>query len=111
MFDRKTLVAALAIAVVTLSAWPVTDEPPVQLAIYLCGGGLAVALGVSERARSNRLVVGGLGALFVVQGGYTFVSRSSPAGVAVALVYVTIGAATLLYQSGVAPWGHPDDGS
>lgn len=107
--DRKTLVAALAVAVVGLAEWPVGDEPPLQLAIFAGGAVLVVALGVSERARSSRVVVGSLGGLFLAQGAVEYTARTSLAGIAFALLYWVVGSTVVLYQSGFAPWGHPDD--
>ena len=85
--DQKTAVAGLAMAVVVLSQWPVTDSSPLQLAIFLCGGILVVALGLSKRARASRLVMGAIGVLFVVQGVYEALSRTSWIGLVVGVVY------------------------
>lgn len=106
--DRKSLVAVLAVAAVALSQWPVVDEPPIQLAIFGCGAVLVAVLGVSERARNSRVVVGSLGVLLLAQGVVAFDSRTSLGGIAAALLYWTVGATVVLYQSGFAPWGHPD---
>ena len=105
--NQKTAVAGLVMAVVVLSQWPVTDSSPLQLAIFCCGGILVVALGLSERARASRLVTGVVGILFVVQGVYEVLSRTSWIGLVIGLLYGGLGATVVLYQSGVAPWGTP----
>ena len=107
VLDRKTAVAGLAMAVVVLSQWPVIDQSPLQLAIFLCGGVLVVALGLSEQARASRLVLGVVGVLFVAQGMYEVLSRTSWIGLVIGLLYGGLGATVVLYQSGVAPWGTP----
>ena len=94
-------------AVVVLSQWPVTDSSPLQLAIFLCGSILVVALGLSEQARASRFVIGVVGVLFVVQGVYEVLSRTSWIGLVIGLLYGGLGATVVLYQSGVAPWGTP----
>jgi hypothetical protein len=53
--------------------------------------------------------VGSLGALFVTQGVYEFLAHTSVVDIASALCFWTIGATTVRYQAGFAPWGHPDD--
>lgn len=106
--DRKTVGAALALAVIALAQWPVVDSSPLQFAIFLCGGVLVATLGVSERARASRVVVGSVGALFVLQGAYEALTRSSRVGLVVGLLYGGLGATVVLYQSGFAPWGTPD---
>ena len=105
--DRKTAVAGLAMAVVVLSRWPVTDSSSLQLAIFLCGGVLVVTLGLSERTGASRLVVGVVGVLFVAQGMYEVLSRTSWIGLVIGLLYGGLGATVILYQSGGAPWGTP----
>jgi len=70
-------------------------------------GGLVVALGLSERARASRLVTGVVGILFVAQGVYEALSRTSWIGPVIGLLYGGLGATVVLYQSGVAPWGTP----
>ena len=107
VLDRKTAVAGLAMAVVVLSQWPVIDQSPLQLAIFLCGGVLVVTLGLSERTGASRLVVGVVGVLFVVQGVYEVLSRTSWIGLVIGLLFGGLGATVVLYQSGVAPWGTP----
>jgi len=105
--DQKTAVAGLVLAVVVLSQWPVIDQSPIQLAIFCCGGILVVALGLSERARASRLVMGVVGVLFVVQGVYEVLSRTSWIGLVIGLLYGGFGSAVVLNQSGLAPWGTP----
>jgi hypothetical protein len=105
--DQKTAVTGLVMAVVVLSQWPLMDRSPLQLAIFCCGGILVVALGLSERARASRLVMDMVGILFVVQGVYEVLSRTSWIGPVIGLLYGGLGATVVLYQSGVAPWGTP----
>jgi peptidoglycan/LPS O-acetylase OafA/YrhL len=107
ILDRKTASAALALVVIVLSQWPVVDSPPFQLAIFLCGGVLVAVLGVSERARASRLVVGAVGMLFVLQGAYEIIRGRSWIGFAVGVLYGGLGALVVIYQSGFAPWGTP----
>jgi hypothetical protein len=87
VLDRKTALAGLVLAVVVLSQWSVIEEPPLQLAILLCGGVLVVALGLSKRARASRIVMGAIGVLFIVQGVYEALSRTSWIGLVVGAVY------------------------
>jgi hypothetical protein len=105
--DQKTAVAGLVMAVVVLSQWPVMDSSPLQPAIFCCGGILVVSLGLSERARASRLVTGVVGILFVAQGVYEALSRTSWIDLVIRLLYGGLGATVVLYQSGVAPWGTP----
>jgi hypothetical protein len=105
--DRKTPVAGLAMAVVVLSQWPLMDRSPLRLAIFCCGGVLVVALGLSERARASRYVVGVGGVPFVVQGVYGVLSRTSWTGLVIGLLYGGLGTTVARYQSGIAPWGTP----
>ena len=107
VLDRKTAVAGLSMAVVVLSQWPVIDLSPLQLTIFLCGGVLVVALGLSEQARASRLVLGVVGVLFVAQGMYEVLSRTSWIGLVIGLLYGGLGATVVFYQSGGAPWGTP----
>ena len=103
VLDRKTAVAGLVLAVLSLSPWPVIDSSPLQSGISL-GGGVFVVIGLSERTRFSRLVMGLVRVLFVVQGVYEGLSRASWVDLAVGLLY---GDGSDRYQSGFAPWGIP----
>jgi hypothetical protein len=51
--ERNAANAALVVAVITLSQWPVVDSSPLQLTIFLYGGVLVTALGIFERVRAS----------------------------------------------------------
>lgn len=107
--DRTTLLAGAVLLVAGASQWPVVDEPAPQVAIYLAAAVLVAVVGLSERARNSRFVTGASGALFLAQGVYVYVSATTTVGVGVGLLYAAVGMAVVLYQSGVAPWGRPEN--
>ena len=54
--ERNAANAALVVAVITLSQWPVADSSPLQLTIFLYGGVLVAALSIFEWIRAIRVV-------------------------------------------------------
>lgn len=74
--ERNAANAALVVAVITLSQWPVVDSSPLQLTIFLYGGVLVTALGIFERVRASR-VVGSVWVLFVLRRVYESLRRVS----------------------------------
>jgi heme A synthase len=50
VLDRRTVLAALILAVVVLAPWPVIDRSPLSLVSFLCGVTLLIVLGLSELA-------------------------------------------------------------
>lgn len=74
--ERNAASAALVVAVITLSQWPVVDSSPLQFTIFLYGGVLVAALGIFEWVRAIRVV----GSVWVLSscGGYMSLSEGFP---------------------------------
>ena len=106
VLERKAASAAIVVAVIGLSQWPVVDSSPLQLTIFLYGGVLVTALGIFEWARASR-VVGSVWVLFVLREVYETLRRVSGGRSRGQVVHGWLEAIVVLYQPGFASWGTP----
>mgnify|MGYP006297924229 CR=1 FL=1 len=102
--ERNAASAALVVAVITLSQWPVVDSSPLQFTIFLYGGVLVTALGIFERVRASR-VVGSVWVLFVLWRVYEPLRRVSVGRFRGQAVYGWLEAITVPYQPKFTSWG------
>ena len=102
--ERNAASAALVVAVITLSQWPVADSSPLQLTIFLYGGVLVAALSIFEWIRASR-AWDQFGYYSSFEGVYETLRRVSVGRFRGQTVYGWLEAIIVPYQPEFASWG------